>query len=262
MSISSKVVADLQEYANRFHGFKLTVDGDLGSRTFWDSSKTLNALLDIFEKMHGPLPNAKPDPAPAKPNSTKRVYLEVGHGPQPGGAFDPGAVRPDPAGAVTEHHLNGIVAKAMQARLMELGIDAVIGDPRADNYASGQLAKGCDVMIAIHHNSHVAGSKAQGAEAVIDPRSKDVNGDTRLAGLIADKLALANRIGDRGVKQMRLAVLSGARSVGVRNMALIETYFIQQRPDANPATKDMGEWSRRGGVAAADGVAAFLGVAQ
>lgn len=259
MSINSKVVADIQKLLNRDHGYNLKVDGDFGPETFWDNGETTNAIRDVLIKAGGPLVDEKPDDHPVNHGKGGRtVFLEIGHGPQPGGAYDPGAVRIDPAGNKTEHELNKVVAEAMKARLNELGIMCVIGDARAKNYTSGQQAKGHDLAISIHHNSHVDGSKAQGAEAIRDPRSKNPRSDDRLCRFLAEEMAAANGIADRGVKHMRLAVLSGFRSVGVPYSALIETYFVQRRPDANPATADMEEWSRKGGVAAANAVAKFL----
>ena len=252
--INSEVVADIQRLLNRDHGFNLTVDGDLGPETFWDSGKTTNAILDVLQTIGDPL--AKPaDPEPAPLTTNRTVFLEVGHGPQPG-RYDPGAVRA-PNGP-TEHHLNGLVAAAMKDRLGELGVACDIGDARAKNYASGQKAKGYDVGISIHHNSHTDGSSAQGAEAISDPRTRNPKSDARLCGMLAKRMAEANGIPNRGAKQMRLSVLSGFRSVGVPYSALIEAFFVQRRPDANPATDDMECWSRKAGIAAAEGVFEFL----
>jgi N-acetylmuramoyl-L-alanine amidase len=244
---------------NRDHGFNLKVDGDFGPETFWDNGKTTNAILTVLEKVGGKLAK-EPDAHPVNNGKGGRtVFLEIGHGPQPGGAFDPGAVRLDPAGNKTEHELNIVVANAIKARLGQLGVTCVIGDIRAQNFASGQQAKGHDLAISIHHNSHVDGSKAQGAEFIRDPRSKNPKSNARLGAVISAAIAKELGIADRGVKDMRLAVTSGFRSVGVPYYGLLETYFVQRRPDANPATADMEEWSRRGGVAAANAIAAFLG---
>ena len=255
--MNSETVADIQRLLNRDHGFDLKVDGDFGPETFWDNSKTVNAIRNTLEKIGGKL--AKPaDAHPVNHGAGGRsVFIEVGHGPQPG-RYDPGAVRIDPAGNKTEHELNGVVALAMKARFDELGIASVIGDTRAKNYASGQLAAGHDVMVSVHHNSHTDGSSAQGAEALYDPRTKNPKSDKRLCEFIASAMATANGIPNRGAKQMRLGVLSGARSVGVPYCVLLEAYFVQRRPDANPATKDMEMWSKRSGVAAANAVAEFL----
>lgn len=254
--IKSKAVRDIQALLNRDHGFNLTLDGDFGSPTFWDDSKTVNAVLSVLEKQGGPL-DEKPDPDPAGSlTSSRKVFIEIGHGQKPEG-YDPGAVRSGTD--VTEHHLNGVVAQAMKERLFELGIGCVIGDASLSNYASGQAAKGHDVLISIHHNSHTDGSKAQGAEALYDPRTKNPKSDKRLCDFMAEAMAEANGIANRGAKSRRLSVLSGSRSVGVPYAALIECYFVQRRPDLNPATEAMELWSKRSGVAAANAIGKFLG---
>jgi N-acetylmuramoyl-L-alanine amidase len=260
MTINSEVVADIQRLLNRDHGFNLKVDGDFGPETFWDNGKTTNAILTVLEKVGGKLAK-EPDSHPVNNGKGGRtVFLEIGHGPREGGGYDPGAVRIDPAGNKTEHQLNKIVANAIKARLDELGIPCVVDrDPALKNYSSGRQAAGHDLLVSVHHNSHDDMSRAQGAEAVMDPRSRNPKSDARLCKLLSDAMAKANSIPSRGAKQMKLAVLSGGRSVGVPYNALIETYFVQRRPDANPATADMEEWSRRGGIAAANAIAAFLG---
>ena len=254
MSIKSKAVRDIQTLLNRDHGFNLKLDGDFGPPTFWDDSATVNAVLTTLEKTGGPL-EREPDATPAVVKSDRTVFIEIGHGHKPGG-FDPGAVRSGTG--VTEHHLNGVVADAMSKRLSELGIESEIGDANLSNYSSGQAAKGHDVLISVHHNSHTDGSKAQGAEAIYDPRTKNPKSDKRLSALISEAMADANGIADRGAKQRRLSVLSGGRAVGVPYSSLIECYFVQRRPDPLPATNEMELWSRRAGVAAANAIAQFL----
>ena len=252
--IKSKSVHDIQALLNRDHGFSLKLDGDFGSATFWDDSQTVNAVLSVLEKIGGPLQEGAPL-APAAPKSSRTVFIEIGHGQKPDG-YDPGAVRSGTG--VTEHHLNGVVARAMKERLFELGIGCEIGDASLSNYASGQAAKGHDVLISIHHNSHTDGSKAQGAEAIYDPRTKNPKSDKRLSTFISDAMAEANGIANRGAKSRRLSVLSGGRSVGVPYSSLLECSFVQRRPDANTATEAMDRWSKRAGVAAANAIGKFL----
>lgn len=258
MTINSEVVADIQRLLNRDHGFALKVDGDFGSPTFWDNGKTTNAIRDVLEKIGGKLVKEPPSHPVNNGKGGRRVFLEVGHGPQPGGAYDPGAVRIDPAGNKTEHELNLIVANAAKEELAKHGITCVIGDARAANFASGQQAKGYDIAVSIHHNSHVDMSKAQGTEFICDPRSGNPKSNARLGQLITDEASKTLGIANRGVKEMRLAVTSGFRSVGVPYHGLFEAYFVQRRPDANPATANMEQWSRKAGIALANGIAKFV----
>lgn len=255
MMPKSKSVQDIQALLNRDHGFNLKLDGDFGSSTFWDDSKTVDAILQTLVKIGGPLEEPA-DPEPAALSSDRSVYIEIGHGNKPEG-YDPGAVRVGTN--VNEHYLNGVVAMAMQARLNALGIRCEIGDPKVSNYSSGKAAKGHDVLISIHHNSHTDGSSAQGAEALYDPRTKNPKSDARLARFISAAMADANSIADRGAKSRRLSVLSGGRAVGVPYSSLIECYFVQRRPDDNPATAEMDAWSQNAGLAAANAIAKFLG---
>lgn len=253
--INSEVVADIQRLLNRDHGAQLVVDGDFGSPTFWDDGKTTNAILGALIKAGGPLVDKAPTPEPAPLSTNRKVFIEIGHGQLPRG-YDPGAVRAP--GGPNEHYLNKITAQAMHVRLGELGVQSFVSDPKVTNYASGQKAAGYDVAISVHHNSHTDGSSAQGAEALSDPRTRNPKSDARLCSILSARMAKANGIKDRGAKQARLSVLSGFRSVGVPYSALIEAFFVQRRPDDNPATCDMEVWSRKAGIEAAEGVFEFL----
>lgn len=230
-------------------GHKIGLDGDLGPRTFWDNSETLQAVL---KELGGEIALPKP-PAVAPSSTGKRVFIDVGHGTKPGG-FDPGAVHAP--SRTTEHSLNLIGANALAARLRERGVDARVADASLENYNAETAARGFDVFISFHHNA--AASPAQYSLVVHDPRS-DVAADRALARLVSARLAQELGIPDRGAKEMRLAVLSGARAVGVPVSILVEPYFIHaQSPDRPPAA-DMPDWSRRAGVAIANAVADHLG---
>ncbi len=222
-------------------GFDVAVDGDLGPPTFWDQSETLAAVL---AHLGGPVVTvAAKDSAPTR--SGKKVYIDIGHGQKPD-RFDPGAVHK--SSNVSEHSLNIVAAKACEARLLEAGFDAVIDDLSRHNYSAGTAAKGSDIFLSIHHNSH--GAPAQGAEALYH-RTKGNAADRKLAAAAAKDMAKELGIANRGAKPAGLSVLSGARDVGVPVSILAEMYFMHEQNPPNPPHQDMAIWSHRAGEALA-----------
>lgn len=230
-------------------GHKIGVDGDLGPRTFWDNSETLQAIL---RELGGPVELPRPRATPTA--SGKRVFLDVGHGAKPGG-FDPGAVHA--SSQTTEHSLNLIMGNAILERLRERGVEGRMGDERLENYNAGLAGKGHDIFVSLHHNA--AGGPAQGSLALHDPRNVPAR-DRPLAQLVAARVARELGIPDRGAREMRLAVLSGARAAGVPTSILVEPYFIHEQTPANPPANQMADWSRRAGLAIAEAIADHLGV--
>lgn len=230
-------------------GHKIALDGDLGPRTFWDNSETLKAVL---KELGGEVAVTKP-PAPAASPTGKRVFIDVGHGMKPGG-FDPGAVHAP--SKITEHSLNLILAGAMSDQLRARGLEVRVADERLENYQAGTAAKGFDVLVSVHHNA--AAGPAQYSLALYGSK-KTSSADKALATLVSARVAAELGVPDKGAREMSLAVLSGARAVGVPTAILVEPYFIHaQSPDRPPAT-DMQDWSRRAGVAIANAVADHLG---
>jgi len=228
-------------------GFDVAVDGDLGPPTFWDQSETLAAIL---AHLGGPVTIADPrDAAPTR--NGKHVYIDIGHGQKPD-RFDPGAVH---RGTNTsEHSLNIIAAKACETRLFEAGFDVTIDDLSRHNYSAGKAAKGSDMFISIHHNSH--GAPAQGAEALYH-RTKGGKADRKLAAAAAKEMAKELGIRNRGAKPAGLSVLSGAADVGVPASILAEMYFMHEQSPPNPPTSDMVIWSHRAGEALARSIIAY-----
>lgn len=231
-------------------GHRIAVDGDLGPRTFWDNSETLRAIL---KELGGEVALARPAP-PAPSPSGKRVYLDVGHGQKPGG-FDPGAVH-SPS-RTTEHSLNLIMGNAIIERLRERGVEGRMGDASLENYNAGLAGRGNDVFVSLHHNA--AASPAQGSLVLHDPRNTPAR-DRPLAQLVSARVAKELGIPDRGAREMRLAVLSGARAAGVPTSILVEPYFIHAQTPDNPPAANMPDWSRRAGYAIAEAIADHLGV--
>lgn len=233
----------------RERGHNIAVDGDLGPRTFWDNSETLRAIL---KELGGEI--ALPKPLASAPSiSGKRVFIDIGHGQKPK-RFDPGAVHA--ASGLTEHELNVIGATALAARLRSLGVDARLADQSLENYQAGTAAKGFDVLVSFHHNAAV--NPAQGSLTVYDPRG-NVSSDKALAQLISARVSSELGIRNRGAKEMRLSVLSGARAVGVPTAVLVEPYFIHAQTPDNPHSDVMRDWSRRAGEAIAGAIADHLG---
>lgn len=233
----------------REKGYDIAVDGDLGPKTFWDSSETLNAIL---KELGGPV--AEPKKLVNKPSATgKRVFIDVGHGRKPG-SFDPGAVHS--SSQITEHSLNVIGANALARRLREHGIEATVGDESLSNYDAGRAAKGHDIFVSFHHNAAV--NAAQYSLALFGSRNT-TESDKKLAALASKRVAEVLGITDKGAREMSLSVLSGARSVGVPTAILVEPYFIHKQTPDKPAPAHMPDWSARAGVAIADAIAEHIG---
>lgn len=230
-------------------GHQIAVDGDLGPRSFWDSSETLKAVL---KELGGPVKLPKPE-SPKKSSTGKRVFIEVGHGQKPG-RFDPGAVHAPTK--TTEHSLNLIMAGALSDRLRERGVEARVADESLENYQAGTAAKGFDVLVSLHHNA--AGGPAQYTLTLYGSKGT-TSTDKALASLISARVSAALGTPDKGARQMSLSVLSGARAVGVPTAVLVEPYFIHSQTPPNPPASLMPEWSSKAGVAIADAIADHLG---
>ena len=244
----SETVWHIQQRLNEL-GHKVSSDGLLPlSSTAWDRSETLNAVL---KQLGGPVKTVADEKPVSTGNNMPDVYLEIGHGPKDG-RFDPGAVHA--SSKTTEHELNKIGANACADVLKKAGCKVTVGDYRESNYRAGQRAKGNDIVISFHHNA--AGGRAQGAEALYDPRGYNSD-DKRLAGLVAANMADELKIKNRGAKPMKLSVLSGARNVGVPTAVLAELYFIHQQSPDNPSACDMPDWSKRAGQAIANSILEF-----
>ncbi|MEL7709259.1 N-acetylmuramoyl-L-alanine amidase [Citromicrobium bathyomarinum] len=201
---NTELVWHIQKRLNEL-GYDVSVDGDLGPRTYWDQSETLTAILD---HLGGPV--NLPDPAPARPSASgKKIFIDVGHGQKPDG-FDPGAV--NAGSGITEHQLNLIAARACATVLATAGATVSVDDSNRHNYSAGKAAKGSDICISIHHNS--AGASAQGSEALYHAHKGNAQ-DKALAKLAAKAMAEELGVRNRGGKPMGLSVLSGARDVGV-----------------------------------------------
>lgn len=193
-------------------------------------------------------------PALGKIWKAKGVYLDVGHGNKPTG-YDPGAIHD--ASRTTEHSLNLIAARSCGEVLMASGIPFRIDDSNVANYEAGSAAANYDVMVSIHHNATDNGKRVQASEAYYHA-ARGTDSDRALSALIAEAMAQELGIENRGAKANALAVLSGARDVGVRAASLAELYFIHVQEPANPPAAQFADWSRRGGAALGRAITIWL----
>lgn len=244
----STVVWNIQKRL-RERGHDISTDGDLGPRTFWDNSETLKAVL---KELGGEIALPKP-PAPAPSSTGKRVFIEVGHGQKPG-RFDPGAVHAPTK--TTEHSLNLVMAGALSDRLRERGVEVRVADESLENYNAGTAAKGFDILVSLHHNA--AAGPAQYCLALYGTKGT-TSSDKALAALVSSRIAGKLGIPDKGARPMSLAVLSGARAVGVPTAILVEPYFIHSQTPPNPPAGLFLDWSQRAGEAIADAIADHVG---
>lgn len=198
---------------------------------------------------HTPIPSGLPQWEPVLSSlKGQRVLLEIGHGP--GVPFDPGAIAYD--GNTTEHSLNLIAANAARQTLAAAGVACTIIDtPQGSLYNMGLNASGFDVFCSVHHNA--ANKKAQGAEA-FSHATKGGKLDNQLADLIAAKVSKELGIANRGAKQARFGVLSGAEDTDVRAAVLAEVYFIDDQVRKPPLT----QFSTRGGQAIGQAILEWL----
>ena len=157
--------------------------------------------------------------------TSNRVLIDIGHGQydEPRGdrpAYDPGAVSPT---GWAEFQVNLVTAVAMQERLQTLGHFTSFVPFGLQLFARGLYAKDFDVFVSIHHNA-MAG-KSQGTEVAVHAKT-GTDDDRDLAAGIAKTVSSALGIKNRGVIDLRLAVLSGARKTAVRAAVLTEGFFI------------------------------------
>lgn len=179
-------------------------------------------------------------PLPKKADAS--IVLEVGHGPHPDG-FEPGAV--DERTGTQEWKMNRVVANTCYDRLKGLGYqDVTITDENDYLFSLGAKHAKADIFISVHHNAF-SDSRAQGTETLVHPDCMPT--DRKLAKVINQQICEALNTHDRGVKTMKLGILS--RSTYERNeknkgVVLIEPYFITGAEVDNHKS-----WSEKAGLA-------------
>ena len=210
-----------------------------------------------------PPSSSSPSPAPAPSGGRDLVGLDVaidsGHGIRHTGRFDPGAV--NRFTGITEYQLNREVAfrveRLLEARGARVSVYSYPRGSRARSlYQKGQVARGHDLFVSIHHNAFNA--SAQGSEVLVH-NSRTNSSSRRLAQAIQSQLVRrlwnGNRSFDRGVKRSALGVLTGAHSV-VRPAVLVEGFFIDTRQITRARAT---QWVEAEAQAIAAGIAAYWG---
>ena len=170
------------------------------------------------------------------------IVLEVGHGPHPDG-FEPGAV--DSRTGTQEWKMNRVVANTCYDRLKGLGYqDVLITDENDYLFSLGAKHAQADIFISVHHNAFSDG-RAQGTETLVHPDAGTT--DRKLAQVINQQICESLNIHNRGVKTMKLGILSRStyeRNQNNKGVVLIEPYFITGS-DVNDHTA----WSKKAGEA-------------
>lgn len=178
------------------------------------------------------------------------ILVDIGHGLYDGVAgkppYDPGVVSPI---GWQEYQVNMVTAIALVERLHMFGHAATFVPFGLSLEQRGLMARDFDVFLSIHHNA--ANETAQGSEAVVHSVLA-LEPDRDLATRIAKTVSEVLGIRCRGIKELKLAVLSGARKTNVRAAVLTEGFFVDV-PGIN-----LVDWARREGVAIARAVHGFL----
>lgn len=153
-----------------------------------------------------------------------QIVLEVGHGPHPDG-FEPGAV--DPKTGIQEWNLNAVLADACAHKLQNMGYTNVtITDENDYLFSIGVKYASADVFVSCHHNAF-HDSAAQGTEVLVHPEARE--SDRELAQDLVNAMSEALGLANRGIKEMKLGVLSGStleRHEKNHGCVLVEPYFI------------------------------------
>ena len=201
----------------------------------------VEAELEVDEKVKKVEFKALPN------NADAAIVLEIGHGPHPDG-FEPGAV--DARTGTQEWKMNKIVANQCYDRLKSLGYqDVLITDENDYLFSIGAKYAKADIFISIHHNAFSDG-RAQGTETLV--HSDCLPADRKLAKVINQQICEKLNTHDRGVKTMKLGVLSRSsyeRNKDNKGVVLIEPYFI-----TGSDVDDHQKWSKDAGEALATAI--------
>lgn len=178
---------------------------------------------------------------PAPTAKQYKIFLDPGHSEsKPGARSKLGA---------EEEDLNRLQAAIIKKELEATGrFLCTIFDPAIDNLVEiGKAAKGHDMSIHLHHNSH-SGEGDPGTEVLFD-NDKAETQSKDLAVLMSATIAKALGTKDRGAKPFAGTVMDYAEQQGNFPVVLPESYFL------NPYTKQQSEErSTRAAIAIADTV--------
>lgn len=180
------------------------------------------------------------------------ILIDIGHGlyDEPTDKrhpYDPGGLSPI---GWQEFQVNMITAIAAQERLQTLNHHAAFVPFGLGLYERGLMARDFDVFVSIHHNA--LNGRAQGTEVAVHAVHA-TQADRALGLAIAKLVSAALGTKNRGLVDLRLAALSGARKTNVRAAVLTEGFFI----DVDGV--NLVDWARKEGIAIASAVHAWLG---
>ena len=206
--------------------------------------KKLDQLIDAELEADKKAPQTFKE-LPPKANSA--IVLEIGHGPHPDG-FEPGAI--DQRTGTQEWKMNKVVANSCYDRLKNLGYqDVLITDENDYLFSIGAKYAKADIFVSVHHNAF-SDSRAQGTETLIHPEAGTE--DRKLAQVINQQICEVLNIHNRGVKTMKLGILSRSsyeRNKDNKGVVLIEPYFITGHDVDNHE-----KWSQKAGDALATAI--------
>jgi N-acetylmuramoyl-L-alanine amidase len=169
----------------------------------------------------------------------KKIFLDPGHSEAKVGARSKKGAE--------EEDLNRLQAQVIKAQLEATGrFDVTIFDPLIDDLvAIGKAAKGHDMFISLHHNSH-SGSEDPGTEVLFD-NDKAEEQSKQLAEKLSAEISRALGTKNRGAKPFAGMVMDVAEQQGTFPVVLTESYFL------NPYTQAQAEErSRKAAIAIAD----------
>lgn len=152
-----------------------------------------------------------------------RFLIDIGHGLYTADRsipFDRGAVAPN---GCSEFSLNVLTASNLYQRLRSLGHHAdtmTIGLTRSQR---GRSAQGYDCLVSIHHNAS-KDHTAQGTEVCLLESSYEATQGLALS--IAESVARALGIHNRGLRCQNLEILRAASKTDVCHAILTEGFFI------------------------------------
>jgi N-acetylmuramoyl-L-alanine amidase len=178
-------------------------------------------------------------PTPSAPTGKKKIFLDPGHAESKVGARSKQGAQ--------EEDLNRLQAQVIKSQLDATGrFDVTIFDPAVEDLTViGKAAKGHDMSIHIHHNSH-SGEGDPGTEVLFDNDKAEAQ-SKQLAEKMSEAISKALGTKNRGAKPFSGTVMDVAEQQGTFPVVLTESYFL------NPYTQAQAEErSRKAAVAIAD----------
>lgn len=160
---------------------------------------------------------------------TFKIFLDPGHSER-----EPGARSSDDA--AQEEDLNRLQADLIKKGLESTGkFQCTIFDPAVDDLdVIGARARGHDMSLHIHHNSHDGGDTDPGTECLYDNDKAEAQ-SKKLAEKLSAAISKALGTKDRGAKPFAGTVMDYAEKQGTFPVVLTESFFL------NPYNKEEAE---------------------